>query len=50
MLCGHSIPANVATAHLLMPEPSLGVFEVHSNGIFPDFRTTNVPKMNVRPF
>ena len=25
------------TAHLQMPEASLAVFVVHSNGIFPDF-------------
>ncbi|HMQ86687.1 MAG TPA: hypothetical protein PKB07_03810, partial [Flavilitoribacter sp.] len=42
--------ANFLTAHLLMPEPSLGAFVVHSNRIFPDFHTTNIPKINGRHF
>ncbi|MCB9281812.1 MAG: hypothetical protein H6562_23180 [Lewinellaceae bacterium] len=48
MLCGHSIPANVATAHLLMPEPSLAVFDVHSTRILPDF-PHNERSKNERP-
>ncbi|MCB9279638.1 MAG: hypothetical protein H6562_12030 [Lewinellaceae bacterium] len=46
ILCGHSIPANFLTAHLLMPEPSLAVFVVRSTRILPDFPYNERSKMN----